>query len=40
MNVHIANSEWAGGGYGTVNGYDGDPLPAPPLDAARLTRRR
>ncbi len=38
--IAAAVSEWADGGYGTVNGYDGDPLPAPPLDAARLARRR
>jgi quercetin 2,3-dioxygenase len=37
--IAAAAGEWAGGAYGTVNGYDGDPLPAPPLDVARLTRR-
>lgn len=38
--IVAATREWADGGYGTVNGYDGDPLPAPPLDVARLVRRR
>ena len=38
--IAAAAAGWAGGAYGTVNGYDGDPLPAPPLDAARLARRR
>lgn len=38
--IAAAAGEWADGAYGTVNGYDGDPLPAPPLDAVRLTRHR
>jgi quercetin 2,3-dioxygenase len=37
--IVAATREWADGGYGTVNGYDGDPLPAPALDVARLVRR-
>ncbi len=38
--IAAAAREWAAGTYGMVNGYDGDPLPAPPLDPVRLTRRR
>jgi len=31
---------WSGGErFGTVQGYRGPPLPAPPLDAVRLARR-
>jgi quercetin 2,3-dioxygenase len=37
--ITAAASEWARGRFGTVNGYRGEPLPAPPLDAARLRRR-
>jgi len=38
--ITVAAGEWASGRFGTVNGYDGEPLAAPPLDAARLTRPR
>ena len=38
--ITAAAGEWASGRFGTVNGYDGEPLAAPPLDAARLTRHR
>ena len=38
--IAAAAGEWASGRFGTVNGYDGEPLAAPPLDAARLTRPR
>jgi quercetin 2,3-dioxygenase len=38
--IAAAAGKWASGSFGTVNGYDGDPLPAPPLDALRLRRRR
>jgi len=37
--ITAAAGEWAAGRFGTVNGYDGEPLPAPPLDAVRLRRR-
>jgi quercetin 2,3-dioxygenase len=37
--ITAAAAEWANGTFGTVNGYDGEPLAAPPLDAARLRRR-
>ena len=36
--IAAAAGEWARGRFGTVNGYDGEPLAAPRLDAARLTR--
>lgn len=29
----------AGQGFGTVHGYDGDPLPAPPMPKIRLKPR-
>jgi hypothetical protein len=38
--ITAAADEWASGRFGTVNGYQGEPLPAPPLDAARLRPRR
>src|SRR6266496_3402423 len=38
--ITAAAGEWASGRFGTVNGYDGEPLAAPPLDAVRLTRPR
>jgi quercetin 2,3-dioxygenase len=35
-----AARDWARGErFGAVHGYRGAPLPAPPLDPARLTRR-
>jgi quercetin 2,3-dioxygenase len=34
--IAAAVADWRDGRFGTVGGYDGDPLPAPPLDAARL----
>jgi redox-sensitive bicupin YhaK (pirin superfamily) len=34
--IGAAADEWASGRFGTVNGYQGEPLAAPPLDAARL----
>jgi redox-sensitive bicupin YhaK (pirin superfamily) len=37
--ITAAAAEWAGGRFGTVNGYDGEPLPAPPLDVLRLRPR-
>jgi redox-sensitive bicupin YhaK (pirin superfamily) len=36
--IEAATASWRAGGFGTVGGYQGDPLPAPPLDAARLRR--
>jgi redox-sensitive bicupin YhaK (pirin superfamily) len=38
--ITAAAEEWADGRFGTVNGYQGEPLAAPPLDAARLRLRR
>jgi quercetin 2,3-dioxygenase len=38
--ITAAADEWASGAFGTVNGYQGEPLAAPPLDAARLRPRR
>ena len=37
--ITAAAADWRQGRFGTVAGYRGAPLPAPPLDAARLTRR-
>jgi quercetin 2,3-dioxygenase len=38
--ITAAARDWAQGQrFGTVHGYDGAPLPAPPLDPVRLTRR-
>jgi len=35
--IATARDAWAGGDlFGVVAGYDGDPLPAPPLPAGRL----
>jgi redox-sensitive bicupin YhaK (pirin superfamily) len=35
-----AREDWmAGRGFGTVHGYDGDPLPAPPMPTTRLRPR-
>jgi redox-sensitive bicupin YhaK (pirin superfamily) len=38
--IATAADDWASGRYGPVNGYDGDPLAAPPLDPARLRLSR
>jgi len=37
--IEAAAADWRAGRFGAVGGYRGDPLPAPPLDAARLRRR-
>ncbi len=36
--IATATAAWRAGEFGPVGGYQGDPLPAPPLDAARLRR--
>jgi quercetin 2,3-dioxygenase len=36
--IASATAAWRAGEFGPVGGYRGDPLPAPPLDAARLRR--
>ena len=36
--IASATAAWRAGEFGSVGGYQGDPLPAPPLDAARLRR--
>jgi redox-sensitive bicupin YhaK (pirin superfamily) len=36
--IATATAAWAAGNFGTVGGYQGDPLTAPPLDATRLRR--
>ena len=36
--IAAATAAWRAGEFGAVGGYQGDPLPAPPLDAARLRR--
>jgi hypothetical protein len=38
--IEAAAADWRAGRFGPVGGYDGEPLPAPPLDAVRLGRRR
>jgi hypothetical protein len=38
--IVAATTAWGNGEFGSVGGYDGDPLPAPALDVARLTRPR
>ena len=38
--IAAATAAWRAGEFGSVGGYQGDPLPAPPLDAARLRRPR
>ena len=38
--IAAAVADWREGRFGSVGGYDGDPLPAPPLDAARLRPAR
>ena len=38
--IEAMRSDWARGrGFGTVRGYDGGPLPAPPLPGVRLKPR-
>jgi quercetin 2,3-dioxygenase len=37
--ITAAVAGWREGRFGTVADYDGEPLPAPPLDAIRLSRR-
>lgn len=36
--IAAATTAWRGGEFAPVGGYQGDPMPAPPLDAARLRR--
>jgi quercetin 2,3-dioxygenase len=36
--IAAATAAWRAGEFGSVGGYQGDPLPAPPLDIARLRR--
>jgi quercetin 2,3-dioxygenase len=36
--IASATAAWRAGEFGPVGGYEGDPMPAPPLDAARLRR--
>jgi redox-sensitive bicupin YhaK (pirin superfamily) len=36
--ISAATAAWRSGEFGSVGGYQGDPLPAPPLDVARLKR--
>jgi redox-sensitive bicupin YhaK (pirin superfamily) len=38
--IAAATAAWRAGEFGSVGGYQGDPLPAPPRDAARLRRPR
>jgi quercetin 2,3-dioxygenase len=38
--IAAAVADWREGRFGSVGGYDGDPLPAPALDAARLRAAR
>jgi quercetin 2,3-dioxygenase len=38
--IESATAAWREGAFGPVGGYQGDPLPAPPLDAVRLRRPR
>ncbi len=38
--IAAARTEWGAGGFGEVGGYVGDPLSAPPLNAARLRAPR
>jgi quercetin 2,3-dioxygenase len=38
--IAAGRADWRAGRLGTVAGYDGDPLPAPPLDTARLKMTR
>jgi hypothetical protein len=34
--IAAATAAWQTGEFGSVGGYQGDPMPAPPLNAARL----
>jgi len=36
--IGVATTAWQAGEFGLVGGYRGEPLPAPPLDVARLRR--
>ena len=36
--IAAATARWSAGEFGAVGGYRGEPLPAPPLDVARLLR--
>ncbi len=38
--IAAATASWSAGEFGAVGGYQGNPLPAPPLDVARLLRPR
>lgn len=38
LEISAATASWRAGGFGQVGGYQGEPLAAPPLDAARLRR--
>jgi quercetin 2,3-dioxygenase len=38
--IAAATTAWGNGEFGSVGGYDGEPLRAPALDVARLTRPR
>jgi redox-sensitive bicupin YhaK (pirin superfamily) len=38
--IEAATTRWRTGEFGVVGGYQGEPLPAPDLDAARLRRPR
>ena len=38
--IGAATAAWRAGEFGPVGGYQGDPLPAPPLDVALLRRPR
>ena len=38
--IAAATAAWRAGEFGPVGGYQGDPMPAPPLDAALLRRPR
>ena len=38
--IAAATAAWRAGEFGPVGGYQGDPMPAPPLDAAHLRRPR
>jgi quercetin 2,3-dioxygenase len=37
--IEAAAASWRAGEFGAVGGYQGEPLPAPPLDAARPRAR-
>ena len=38
--IAAATAAWRAGEFGPVGSYQGEPLPAPPLDVARLKRPR